>query len=188
MYNNLMKLIIGLGNPEPEYTGTRHNVGKDILNEFIEIQDFGNWKENSKLGIDFIQIPQSGILAKPHSYMNEVGNTVSKVCSFFKIDPVDVAVIYDELDLVVGEYKFAYDKGSRIHNGIRSIKDVLDQKPFWHLRVGVRDESIPMSVQKTGMDPAKYVLSKFNLSDRNNISTLNRNIITPILNDFLSKK
>lgn len=182
-----MKLIIGLGNPEPEYSGTRHNVGKNVLNEFVENETLGNWKENSKLGIDYIQIPQKAIIAKPHCYMNEVGETVSKVCAFYKIEPNDVVVIYDELDLTVGEYKFAYDKGSRIHNGIRSIKDVLDQKPFWHLRVGVRDGSIPMSVQKIGMDPAKYVLSKFNLSDRNNISTLNINIIIPLLNEFLSK-
>ena len=191
-----MKLIIGLGNPEPDYSWTRHNIGKETLNKFVESEGSGKWSVNKKLESEIVKV-DGGILAKPLPYMNEAGRSIRKLVDYYNIELNDLLVIYDELDLVVGEYKMGKGKGSKIHNGILSVNQFLSGKNedssndgiennYWHLRVGVRDSSILGSVQKTGMDPAKYVLSQFGASDRENISKLLSESLVGELNRFLS--
>lgn len=183
-----MKLIFGLGNPEPEYTGSRHNIGKDVLNEFVNNKlAEPKWKNKPEWHSQYIELANEALAVKPTTYMNDSGRSISNISKYYKTEPKDILIIYDELDLVVGEYKLAHAKGSRIHNGIVSINENLASGDFWHLRVGVRDESIPGSVQKTGMDPAKYVLSKFNETDKKKISNLTKNSLIPEINNWLSK-
>ena len=181
-----MKIIFGLGNPEPEYSWTRHNVGKDVLNILVEM--FGSsWEHDSKFDCDILK-SSDFILVKPHSFMNEIGSVVAGFANYYKCGLDDVLVCYDELDLVIGAFKLGKGKGSNIHNGLLSVEEQLGSKDFWHLRVGVRDEFIPMSVQKAGKDPSKYVLAKFNISHRNKISKLVKETIAKELTAWLSKK
>jgi len=128
------------------------------------------------------------ILARPLCYMNEVGSVAAKLVKYYDVDLKNLLIIYDELDLPVGEYKLSFDKGSHIHNGILSIQNHLKSNKFWHLRVGVRNEKIPQSVQKTGRDPSKYVLTKFSLTDKNKLEKLIQNSLITDLTRFLSKK
>lgn len=182
-----MKLIFGLGNPEPEYTNTRHNIGKDILNYYVNKKySEPKWKNKTDWNSDIIEIGDESLAIKPTTYMNDSGHAISKVSNYYKVDPLDILVIYDELDLVVGEYKLGHGKGSRIHNGIVSIKQNLNSENFWHLRVGVRDEKIEGSVQKTGRDPSKYVLSQFSISDKKKMSNLIENSLITEINNWLS--
>lgn len=180
-----MKMIVGLGNPETEYSYTRHNVGKDVLNAFIG--DSLPWKEDKNFGVSVAK-DSSCIYVKPLSYMNDCGPSISKIFNFYKISASELLVIYDELDIFIGEYKLALNKGSRIHNGILSLNESLGFSDYWHLRVGVRDLDIPSSVQKTGIDPAKYVLQKFLVSDRKKIQNLIQTSVASAIKDWLSKK
>lgn len=182
-----MKYIVGLGNPEPEYKHTRHNIGKDFLDILSSQNGYTDWKLNKYINCDTCEFDGIVRLLKPLNYMNSVGECVAKAAKFFDIKTEDLLIAYDDLDLVAGEYKFAYAKGSRIHNGIISIKDHLNSEDFWHLRIGVRDESISMSVQKSGVDPAKYVLSKPSTTDSNKISEALENVVIPDINAWLSK-
>lgn len=163
-----MKLFVAIGNPEPEYQHTRHNVGKDFLNYWREKEfDANDWKYDKYIDSEIISPNANLILVKTCGYMNSVGDIVAKVIRKCEVDLNDLCVVYDELDLFIGEYKLAYQKGSRIHNGIQSVKDRLTTDAFWHLRIGVRDLTIPASVQKTGRDPSEYVLQKFPTQDQN---------------------
>lgn len=180
-----MKMIVGLGNPETEYSNTRHNVGKDVLNLYVG--DSVDWKEDKTFGV-LIAKDSECFYVKPLSYMNDCGPSISKIFNFYKIKAEDLLVIYDELDIFIGDYKLALGKGSRIHNGILSLNESLGFSNYWHLRMGVRDLDIPSSVQKSGVDPAKYVLRKLAVSDRKKIENLVQNSVAPSIREWLSKK
>ncbi len=170
-----MKLVFGLGNPEPEYSWTRHNIGKEVLNIASPIiANETSWNSHKIGGSNAIQTPDV-ILIKPGGYMNDVGNIVSQFVSYYDISSDDVSVVYDELDLEVEKYKFKQGGGSKIHNGILSIQEHLKSRDFWHLRVGVRDPEIKMSVQRSGRDPSKYVISKFDIPNKNQLVNLIEN-------------
>lgn len=181
-----MKLIVGLGNPEPEYSWTRHNVGKEVVNLFAESLDL-KWETKKKHNAQIIK-HENYILAKPLVFMNESGNVVGGLARYYDISLENLLIAYDELDIFVGEYKLSNQKSSKIHNGIISIKNILKDENFWHLRVGVRDESILGSVQKTGIDPAKYVLSKFSKTDKKKIVNEAQDFILTDIKEWLSKK
>lgn len=180
-----MKMIVGLGNPEPEYSNTRHNIGKNVLNLYVD--EISEWKEGE--GFNAVIFKDVDCLyVKPLSYMNDCGPVISKIFNYYKIKSKELLVIYDELDIFMGEYKIALGKGSKIHNGILSINENLGFSNYWHLRMGVRDLDIPSSVQKSGIDPAKYVLRKFQVSDRKKIENLVQTSVIPEIRDWLSKK
>lgn len=181
-----MKLIIGLGNPESEYSWTRHNIGKEIVNQIALKLNIG-FKVEKLCDAELAKEPEY-VLAKPLVHMNESGVAVSKLIKFFGVEISNVVVIYDELDLVVGQYKFAYGKSSKIHNGVDSIRQYLKSDDYWHMRVGVREKSILGSVQKTGRDPAKYVLNRFPSEDKKIVQETIESQILPELNLWLSKK
>ena len=187
-YNIKMKVIIGLGNPEPEYSQTRHNAGKELLNQFKEHSySFHAWEHHKKSNCDYVKVDDEFYMVKPTCFMNETGKWVKTFLDYFNLKSEDMIVAYDELDLFVGEYKFLFAKGTRIHNGVNSIAEVLGTDQFWHLRIGVRDLSIPMSVQKAGRDPSRYVLERFNSDDSKKVNFLVDTTIIPALNKFLSK-
>lgn len=180
-----MKMVVALGNPEPEYSNTRHNIGKEVLNLYI--RDFLEWTQNKDFDV-LLAKDKECLFVKPLSFMNDCGFSVSRLFNFYKINEQDLLVIYDELDLFIGEYKLAKAKGSRIHKGVLSINANLGFSNYWHLRIGVRDLEIPSSVQKNGIDPAKYVLRKLRVSDRKKIENLVQNSVAHRIREWLSKK
>jgi PTH1 family peptidyl-tRNA hydrolase len=182
-----MKLIFGLGNPEPEYTNTRHNVGKDVLNEYVnEKFPEPKWKNKPEWFAEYIELSNQALAVKPLAYMNDSGSAISRVSNYYKSETKDILILYDDLDLVVGKYKLVRAKGSRIHNGIISINQNLDSEDFWHLRIGVREELISASVQKSGRDPSKYVLSQFSSADRKKILNMTESSLITEINNWLS--
>lgn len=184
-----MKLVVGLGNPEPEYSNTRHNVGKDFLNFYIEnhFNSLSGFKNDSKLKAQVLKFNQEIIFAKPTVYMNDSGDSVSRLMSYYKLEVKDLCVVYDELDLTVGSSKLSFISGSKIHNGISSIIDYIKSAEFYHLRIGVRGIEIPMSVKKFGYDPKTYVLAKFTKEDKSTLQNHFSNELVKLLDSFLSK-
>lgn len=136
-----MKLIVGLGNPDKIYQNTRHNLGSNILKKFIGQDKF---KNKSKLNASIFE-DQKNIFAIPTEYMNNSGITVQKIANFYKINPSDIYVLHDDLDLEVGDYRIQFDRGPAGHNGIKSIIENLGTQQFNRIRIGIgKDINIPV--------------------------------------------
>ena len=134
-----MKLIVGLGNPGPKYTRTRHNVGFGILDLLAE-ELKTNFSLNKRFDAEVARgkrLGQDLILLKPMTYMNLSGTSASKALNFYKLAANNMLVIYDDLDLASGTVKFREKGGHGGHNGIRSILGQVGQADFSRLKVGV---------------------------------------------------
>ncbi|HJY98350.1 MAG TPA: aminoacyl-tRNA hydrolase [Patescibacteria group bacterium] len=128
-----MKLVVGLGNPRPEYFATRHNAGFLVADQLTS----GKWIK-SKSNLLLYSWLNSGIeLIKPLTYMNESGRAVAYAVKKHRVDLNDLFVIHDDLDIKLGDYKIQFGKGPKDHNGLKSIDDELGQNAYWHVRVGV---------------------------------------------------
>ena len=132
-----MRLIVGLGNPGSRYGRNRHNIGFMAVDEIVRRHNLGGWRSRFQGQISEGQIGAERVLAiKPQTYMNESGRAVGEALRFYKIDPSDVIVIYDEIDLRLGKVRVKKNGGAGGHNGIRSL-DAHIGKDYWRVRLGV---------------------------------------------------
>jgi PTH1 family peptidyl-tRNA hydrolase len=143
-----MKLIVGLGNPGEKYIHTRHNLGFMVVERFLkDFESLKNtvWSSSEKVKSHIALIDWKSkagreerlILAKPKTYMNNSGMAVSLLTNFYKIDPTDVWIVYDELDLPVGSMKIRFGGAAAGHHGVESIIASLDTDKFWRFRMGI---------------------------------------------------
>jgi PTH1 family peptidyl-tRNA hydrolase len=133
-----MYLLVGLGNPGDKYAGNRHNVGFMAVDRIADDNHFPAFK--SKFNGEYSEGRFGGqkvMLLKPMTYMNESGQSVGKVASFYKIPPEKIIVFYDELDLPPGKVKVKQAGGTGGHNGIKSIDAHLGDKNYWRVRLGI---------------------------------------------------
>lgn len=132
---NPPRLIVGLGNPGQEYEATRHNVGfwfVDRLAEQLRISLAPQAKFFGKAG------RQGELwLLQPTTYMNRSGQSVAALANFYKIDPAEILVIHDELDLPPGGIRLKQGGGNGGHNGLKDIQARLGTPDFWRLRLGI---------------------------------------------------
>ena len=156
-----MKLLVGLGNPGPQYRDTRHNVGFWVVDEIASRWRLGNaWRERDEA----LYVKQAGgsVLIKPLTFMNLSGFAVSKLRQFFQVEPADILVIVDEAVLPLGRLR-ARERGSAGgHNGLKSIIEQLGTTDFPRLRVGVGRGDVRR-------DLSDHVLSKFDPEERDTI-------------------
>ncbi len=132
-----MLLLVGLGNPGPRYADTRHNIGFMAADLIVRRHGFSPWRkrfqgEAAEGALDGVRT----LALKPMTFMNESGRAVGEALNFFKLDPDDVVVLYDEIDLAPGKVKVKKGGGAAGHNGIRSI-DAHIGPDFWRVRLGV---------------------------------------------------
>lgn len=135
-----VKLIVGLGNPGPQYDSNRHNAGVIFLHHLCKAYG-GTLRGESKFFGEFGSINIAGSDIKclfPTTFMNNSGKSVAAVCKFFKIAPENMLVAYDEIDFPVGVTKLREGGGHGGHNGVRDIISALGgNKDFFRLRIGV---------------------------------------------------
>ena len=134
-----IRLIVGLGNPGTEYEKTRHNAGYWWV-DAIAGRKRATWKRETRFSGYVTRVQEDGqefALLKPSTYMNESGRSVSALMRFFKIEPGEMLVVHDELDLPPGIVKLKKGGGTGGHNGLSDIADALDSKDFWRLRIGI---------------------------------------------------
>ena len=132
-----MRLIVGLGNPGARYERNRHNIGFMAVDAIVRRHSFpplrprfkGEFAEGTIAG-------EKVMVLKPQTFMNESGESVAAAARFYKIEPGDVAVLYDELDLAEGKVRVKRGGGSAGHNGIRSI-DAHFANDYWRVRIGI---------------------------------------------------
>lgn len=147
-----MNLIIGLGNPEQDYAGTRHNMGFDVINELskkyhIEV----NKNKFKSLYGDGIIEGKKVILLKPQTFMNLSGEAVDEIVSFYKLALDEIIVIYDDLDIEPGKIRIRKSGSPGSHNGIKSVTHYLKSNDFARIRVGIGKPN-------TEMDLIEYVI------------------------------
>lgn len=136
-----IKLIIGLGNPGPEYEKTRHNVGRDIISAWCKKENFDSFAENKKL-LSFISEDKLGknkiILALPQTFMNNSGKAVGALLKFYKIkpDPNNVIIVHDDMDIPVGKMKISINKSAGGHKGVASVLRALKTENVTRFRIG----------------------------------------------------
>lgn len=160
-----MKLLVGLGNPGNEYENTRHNIGFMAVDEICYRHNFSPFKQKFQGELAEGKIANEKILAlKPMTYMNLSGQSVNECASFYKIEPEDIIVVHDELDLPTGKLRIKTGGGHGGHNGLRDIDNHLG-KNYVRIRLGIDHPGHKDEV-------TKYVLRPFNKEDKETIDTL----------------
>ena len=152
----MIRLIVGLGNPGPEYEATRHNVGFRVV-ELLAARAGGGRFSKHRSNADVLEGRLAGrrvVLAKPRTYMNLSGGPVAGLAQYFSVPIADVVVLHDELDLDFGVVRLKRGGGEGGHNGLRSISRALGSKEYLRVRFGI---GRPPGRQ----DPADYVLKRF---------------------------
>lgn len=133
-----IKMVVGLGNPGPEYEGTRHNAGFLVVDRIAA--EFGARYWKSECGAEVAHVQRGGeelLLAKPQSYMNTSGGPVSKLSAAYKIKPSEMLVIHDDMDLEPGSIRVKVGGGHAGHNGLKSIHAKLGSNEYARVRVGL---------------------------------------------------
>lgn len=135
----MIKLIVGLGNPGPEYEATRHNAGFWWVDEVAHRLGARLAPERAYSGlVARVNRPDGPLwLLQPMTYMNLSGKAVAPLARFFKIEPEQILVVHDELDLPPGQVKLKQGGGHAGHNGLRDIQAQLGSPGFWRLRLGI---------------------------------------------------
>lgn len=171
-----MKLIIGLGNPGEKYEKNRHNAGFVILGELKKAWDFPGFEFSKKFNADISEgniNEEKIILAKPQTFMNNSGEAVQKITSFYKLTPEDIIVIHDDLDINFGEFKISNDSGAAGHNGVQDIIDKIGTQNFKRIRVGIEGEE----KRKTRIIPGDvFVLQDFSAEELEAVKNLAKEI------------
>jgi len=155
MQQHPLKLIVGLGNPGPQYQNHRHNAGAWYLNALCRAYG-ADLRAESRFFGETARITVNGLdvrLLFPTTYMNRSGQSVGAVCRYFDIDPQNMLVAYDEIDFPPGTSRLKFGGGHGGHNGMRDIIQVFgDNRDFYRLRIGVGHPGNKAQV-------ANYVLS-----------------------------
>lgn len=166
------ELVVGLGNPEPKYDRTRHNIGFEVVDYLAETWNLP-WKENKRFqGLVAEGIAVSGKkirLLKPLTYMNRSGQAVRAVIDWYKISPQAVLVAYDEMDLPVGRLRMRLTGSAGGHNGMKSIISHLGSQEFPRLRIGIgkstgKKQTVSHVLGKFAPDESKIIKEVLDLS------------------------
>ena len=173
-----LKMIVGLGNPGPLYAKNRHNIGFQCVERFAF---------QHKLGLDKLQMKAltgNGVivvdgarykvlLAKPLTFMNASGEAVAPLARYYHVEPADILVIHDDLDLASGKLRLRGGGSSGGQNGIKSIIDRLGVQDFARARVGI-------GRPPGRMDPADYVLQHFSAQEEEVFTPLRARVVEAI--------
>ena len=155
----MIKLFVGLGNPGPEYEATRHNAGfwwadalaRELKTSFVMDKSYHGLTARTTVN------GQTVWILKPQTFMNLCGKSVATLARFFKIEPREILVAHDELDIIPGEAKLKLGGSHAGHNGLRDIHAQLGTDAYWRLRLGVghpciKSEVIHWVLKKPSLD------------------------------------
>jgi peptidyl-tRNA hydrolase, PTH1 family len=163
-----VRLIVGLGNPGREYRDTRHNVGFIVLDEIARRHDLAWTMAPSQVPDAFVVkkfVPDPLLLAKPLTYMNRSGDAVAALARYYDVEPPDLLVIVDDVDLPFGRLRARPSGSGGTHNGLRSVVSRLGTTNFPRLRVGVGRGDAKR-------DLADHVLAKFEPAEREQLESV----------------
>ena len=173
------RLLFGLGNPGKQYAKTRHNVGFMVLDLFAENYQL-HW-QNGLFNSQELKIhgdEGNTFLIKPQTFMNLSGRTVGQYQRYLKVANTDILVVYDDLDLMIGDFKIKYHGGAGSHNGVTDVSNALRSFEFGRLKIGINTNNRKLSGKN-------FVLSQFT---QNDLQQLNRRlpIFLKIIYDYVN--
>ena len=161
------QLVVGLGNPGPQYAKTQHNVGFMVA-DLLAARLGAPFKVHKRSGAEIATGRLGGhsvVLAKPRTFMNESGRHIGPLAKFYSVSPADMIVIHDELDIDFGKIRLKLGGGEGGHNGLRSVANALGTKDFQRVRIGI-------GRPPGRKDPAAFVLENFTAVERNEVPTI----------------
>jgi peptidyl-tRNA hydrolase, PTH1 family len=160
-------LVVGLGNPEAEYGGTRHNVGADVVRAFAR-REHAELARNKRVRCEIAQVAVAGrrfVLTIPSSYMNTSGGPVQQAAAWFKVPVERIVVCHDDLDLEVGSLRLKRGGGHAGHNGLKDLDRALGSREYLRVRIGIG--------RPPGRMPSKdHVLRRFPPAERATIDVV----------------
>ena len=182
-----MKIVVGLGNPGLKYEFTRHNIGfrivdslaRDMGTEFKKVKSYYSLISRGTIN------NHKAMLVKPQTFMNLSGRAVSKVVSYYKIPLQDLLIVYDDLNLELGQIRIRKKGSTGGHKGIESIMQYLNSEDIPRLRIGIGNPSINFN-----FDCVSYVLSNFNNDEKDKIKEviqLSTEAIKTVIEDGFEK-
>ncbi|MCX6483598.1 MAG: aminoacyl-tRNA hydrolase [Mycobacterium sp.] len=160
-------LVVGLGNPGPQYAKTRHNVGFMVA-DLLAARLGAPFKVHKRSGAEIVTGRlgnHSVVVAKPRTFMNESGRHIGPLAKFYSVSPADVIIIHDELDIDFGTIRLKLGGGEGGHNGLRSVANALGAKDFQRVRIGI-------GRPPGRKDPAAFVLEAFTAAERAELATI----------------
>lgn len=142
-----MYLIVGLGNPGPEYKNTRHNLGFMVIDELARRQGISSLKSKCQSSIAETKLASHKvIIAQPQTFMNNSGPAVRGLLDWFKIDPANLILVYDDVDLEVGQLRLREKGNAGGHHGVESVINSIGTTQFARVRIGIGRESLTADV------------------------------------------
>jgi peptidyl-tRNA hydrolase, PTH1 family len=162
----MRKVVVGLGNPGPEYQWTRHNIGSHVVRSWAERHQltFRSERDAEAMIARGTVDGQDVVVAVPKTFMNESGRAVSRVLRFVEAAPKELLVVVDDIETPFGEVQSVFAGGTRGHNGLKSLNGLLGSMDFTQVRFGVGrpgTESV-----------AEYVLHRFSAEEMNQLPDL----------------
>lgn len=179
----LMKIIAGLGNPGKKYDNTKHNTGFMAVDHYLteNALELEREKFEGKYTKQRIK-DQDVILLEPQTYMNDSGRSIAQFAHFFKIEPKDILIIQDDMDLPLGKIRIRANGKSGGHNGIKSIIRDLGSSNFNRLKIGIKH---PDNVTEASV--ISWVLSPFN-AEQKELMTTAFDTSCQVIDDFIADK
>lgn len=175
-----MYLIVGLGNPDPQYQETRHNVGFKFLDFLAKKTEAGGFVLEKKLESEVASGKwgsQKVVLAKPQTFVNQSGEAVKKLKNFYKLKTGEIIIIHDDLDVPFGYTKLTPASGSGGHKGVKSIISALKTEEITRLKIGTANRQLKAARQQRSDEKRKevighLVLGKFSPSEKEELKNI----------------
>lgn len=160
-------LVVGLGNPGDEYAATRHNVGQMVIDHLAKRHNVKLSSHKSRSDIAAYKLgvgvdAHSIILAKSKSYMNESGGPIKALATFYSVEPTNIIVLHDELDIPYAAIRAKVAGGDNGHNGLKSLTSAFGTPDYFRVRLGI---GRPMGQQ----DPGDFVLKQFSKEEKRDL-------------------
>lgn len=176
-----MKFIVGLGNPSEEYKGTRHNVGRDVVEIFAKKFDFTDFEYDKiiRASVSEGKIGKEKVmLILPDTYMNKSGESLKKFITSGK-KAKDLLVIQDDLDMGFGTVKLVFNKSSGGHRGVESVIKAIKTLEFPRIKIGISPMTSSGKIKKPKgeRDVVKHVLGKFSSREQDTLKKINKKIV-----------
>lgn len=160
--SKITRLIVGLGNPGEDYARTRHNIGAMAVDAVASRCSCPAWKKKFR---SFVTGADAFLLLKPQTFMNASGEAAAEALGFYQLDPQDMIVFHDDIDLLPGQVKMKQGGGAAGHNGLRSL-DALVGPDYWRVRLGIGRPMTEQGDAVKGDAVTNYVLSPFAKADK----------------------
>lgn len=183
-----MYLIVGLGNPGEKFLNTRHNLGFEVLDALArKLGVAGSWLMEEKFKSQIIKVYEPSaknlqlLLVKPQTYMNRSGLAVSKLKNFYKLNPENIVVIHDELDIVLGQIKIRLGGSDAGHHGIESLIKELGTGQFVRVRLGIGNlESLSGEHKHRHFNAEKFVVDYFSEKESSKVKSMIKRVVKAV--------